>query len=145
MKYIPAVTRVLLGLVFFVFGLNFFLHFIPQPQNIPPAAASFAGALFASGYFFVMLKVIEISSGLLLLANRFVPLVLTILAPIIVNIFAFHLFLEPAGLPLAIFIIVLEIANAWFYRDAFRSVVAFRTTPAAPASTTHGAREHAHA
>ncbi|MGH7284961.1 MAG: DoxX family protein [Polyangiaceae bacterium] len=145
MKYIPTVTRVLQGLVFFVFGLNFFLHFIPQPQNIPPAAASFAGALFASGYFFVLLKVIEVASGVALLANRFVPLALTVLAPIVVNIFAFHLFLEPAGLPLAIPIVILEIANAWFYRDAFRSVVVLRATPSLPKSDAHDVREHAHA
>ena len=144
MKYIPTVTRVLLGLVFFVFGLNFFLHFIPQPPP-PPAAAAFAGALFASGYFFVLLKIVEIGSGLALLANRFVPLALTVLAPVIVNIVAFHLFLEPSGLPLAIFIVVLEVANAWFYRDAFRSVVVARATPALPKSSDEPVDEHAHA
>ena len=144
MKYIPTVTRVLLGLVFFVFGLNFFLHFIPQPPP-PPAAAAFAGALFASGYFFVMLKVIEVASGALLLANRFVPLVLTILAPIVVNIVAFHLFLEPSGLPVAVVVLALEIANAWFYRDAFRSVVVARATPALPKSSDEPVDEHAHA
>ena len=146
MKHIPTVTRVLEGLVFFVFGLNFFFHFIPQPQNVPPAAASFAGALFASGYFFVLLKVIEVASGIALLANRFVPLALTILAPIVVNILAFHLFLEPAGLPVAIVVVALEIANAWFYRDAFRSVVAARVTPAVPKSSgSRESHEHAHA
>ena len=144
MKYVPTVTRVLLGLVFFVFGLNFFLHFIPQPSP-PPAAAAFAGALFASGYFFLLLKIVEISSGLALLVNRFVPLALTVLAPVIVNIVAFHLFLEPSGLPLAIFIVVLEVANAWFYRGAFRSVVAARATPASPKSTHDAIDEHAHA
>lgn len=145
MRHIPTVARVLLGLVFFVFGLNFFLHFIPQPPP-PPAAASFAGALFASGYFFVMLKVIEVVSGALLLSNRFVPLVLTVLAPIVVNIFAFHLFLEPSGLPVAIFVVALEIYLAWAYRDAYRSVLVAKAVPAVSSSKEQDeTREHAHA
>jgi putative oxidoreductase len=121
-------ARVLLGLIFFVFGLNFFLHFIPQPPPSGPAGA-FAGALFATGYFFVVLKVIEIVSGALLLAGRFVPLVLAVLAPIVINILLFHGFLAPAGVPLAIVVLALELFLAWSYRSVYRPMLAARATP----------------
>ena len=119
-----AVTgaRFVLGLVFFVFGLNGFLHFIPQP---PPsgAAGDFAGALFASGYFFPLLKGTEVIAGALLLAGRFVPLALAVLAPIVVNIVAFHAFLAPQGLPLAIVVLALEVGLAWAHRSVYRPML----------------------
>src|SRR6266404_1296969 len=98
-KHLPTAARLFLGLVFTVFGLNFFLHFIPAPPPAPRAGA-FAGALFASGYLFPLLKTTEVVAGLLLLSGRFVPLALAVLAPIIVNIVGFHLFLAPSGIPL---------------------------------------------
>jgi uncharacterized membrane protein YphA (DoxX/SURF4 family) len=117
-------ARVLLGLVFVVFGLNGFLHFLPQPP-MPEGAQAFAGALFATGYFFPLLKGTEIVAGSLLLSGRYVPLALTLLAPIVVNIVAFHVFLAPGiGLPLAI--LVLELFLAWAYRAAFRPMLAAR-------------------
>jgi uncharacterized membrane protein YphA (DoxX/SURF4 family) len=121
-------ARVLLGLIFFVFGLNFFLHFIPQPPPSGPAGA-FAGALFATGYFFVVLKVIEIVSGALLLAGRFVPLVLAVLAPIVIHILLFHGFLAPAGIPLAVVVLALELFLAWSYRSVYRPMLAARAAP----------------
>ncbi len=129
MRYLPLAARVLLGLVFFVFGLNGFFHFIPQPPP-PPAAGAFAGALFASGYFFPLLKTVETLSGLLLLAGRFVPLALTALAPIVVNIFFFHAFLHPGGLPLAVVLLVLEAFLAWSYRSAFAPLLKANAQPA---------------
>src|SRR5882672_11243662 len=98
-KYLPTAARLLLGLVFTVFGLNFFFHFIPTPSPPPPRAAAFAGALFASGYLFPLLKTTEVVAGILLLAGRFVPLALAALAPIVINIVGFHLFLAPSGIP----------------------------------------------
>jgi putative oxidoreductase len=91
MKVASMIVRILLGIIFLVFGLNGFLHFIPMP---PPAgiAGQFFGALFA----------LQAIGGLLLLANRYVPLALTILGPIVVNILCFHALMAPAGLPLAI-------------------------------------------
>jgi len=125
-------ARVLLGLIFFVFGLNFFLNFIP-PHPMPAAAGAFAGALFASGYLFVVLKVVEVASGLLLLAGIFVPLALALLAPIVVNIVLFHAFLAPSGLPLALLVLALEIFLAWSYRSAYRPMLALRVAPTEPA------------
>jgi uncharacterized membrane protein YphA (DoxX/SURF4 family) len=119
---IPLIVRVLLGLVFFVFGLNGFLNFIPMP---PPAgrAGDFMGGLGASGYFWPLLAVTETLCGAALLAGRFVPLALVVLAPIVVNIVLFHVVLAPEGLPMAIIVLACEAYLAWAYRDSFRGVL----------------------
>lgn len=122
----PEVARVLLGLVFFVFGLNGFLHFIPEPSH-DGVAATFLGGLAASGYFFPLLKGTEVVAGALLLANRFVPLALVVLAPVIVNIVAFHAALDPKGLGLAIVLLALEIGLAYAHRKAFAPILSART------------------
>src|SRR5262245_9616260 len=108
----PTAARVLLGLVFTVFGLNGFFHFLPGP---PPqrAAAAFMAGLAATGYFFPLLMGTQTAVGLLLLSGRFVPLALTVLAPITVNILAFHVALAPEGLPLALFVLGLQLFLAW--------------------------------
>ncbi|MGA2420638.1 MAG: hypothetical protein ABSG69_11180 [Candidatus Acidiferrum sp.] len=105
MKIASLIARLLLGLIFLVFGLNGFLNFIPMP---PPTgiAAQFVGALFAS-HFYIVLFALQVIGGLLLLANLFVPLALVLLGPVIFNIFFFHLLMAPAGLPLAIVVVVL--------------------------------------
>jgi hypothetical protein len=120
-RYFPVAARYLLGLIFFVFGLNGFLSFIPAPP-LPEPAAAFGLALFKSGYFLPMLKTIEIAAGVALLSNRFVPLALAVLAPIVVNIFAFHFFLG-GGIVLPIGLIALELYLAWSYRDVFRPML----------------------
>jgi uncharacterized membrane protein YphA (DoxX/SURF4 family) len=124
---LPTAVRILLGLVFFVFGLNGFLHFLPQPP-MPAAAGAFVGGLASAGYFFPLLKGTEVVAGILLLSNRFVPLALTVLAPIVVNIVAFHVLLAPSPGMVAL-LLGAEIYLAWVYRGAFRSVLAARTAP----------------
>lgn len=120
-----TVVRSLLGLIFLVFGLNFFLHFIPMPPPPanPGAAESFTGGLFQAGYFFPMLKGIEVLLGGFLLLNFFTPLSLVILAPISINILLFHLFLAPAGIGMSILIVVLHIYLFWAYRKSFRTIL----------------------
>jgi len=86
-------------------------------------------ALFASGYFFPLLKGTEIVAGVLLLGNRFVPLALTLLAPVLVNIVAFHAFLAPVGLPIPIVLAAGELYLAWSYRDAFAPMLRARVEP----------------
>jgi uncharacterized membrane protein YphA (DoxX/SURF4 family) len=125
-KHVPTAARLFLGLVFTVFGLNFFLHFLPMPAA-PPRAAAFAGALFASGYLFQLLKTIEVAAGLLLLSGFLVPLALAVLAPIVINIVGFHLFLEPSGLPLPLVVLAAELFLAWSYRAAFAPMLQLRT------------------
>jgi hypothetical protein len=139
-KKIPAAARILLGLIFTVFGLNGFLHFLPQPPMAAGPGLNFVMGLLGTGYFFPFLKGTEVISGLLLLSNRFVPLVLTVLAPIVLNIVAFHTFLAPSGVPLAVVVLALEGYLAWSYRGTFAGVVHAKNEPtaslaAAPASS----------
>jgi uncharacterized membrane protein YphA (DoxX/SURF4 family) len=121
-------ARILLGLIFFVFGLNGFLHFIPQPPISGPPA-DFFKLLVGSGYLFQLLKSTEVIAGALLLSGRFVPLALTVLAPVVVNIVAFHAFLAPSGLPLPLVVVALEIYLAWSYRSAFRPMLRSAVQP----------------
>jgi hypothetical protein len=139
-RHLAAASRLLLGLIFAVFGLNFFLHFLPQP-GVPPAAAAFAGALFASGYVFPVIKSIEVVAGVLLLTRTAVPFALVLLAPIIVNIVAFHALLAPAGLPLALVVLATELHLAWVHRRAFAPLFA-RSTKAANEPATRVGRSH---
>ncbi len=107
MKIAVLIARILLGLLFTVFGLNGFLHFIPMP---PPTglAGQYMGALFLSHYL-VTIFLVQLVGGLLLLVNRYVPLALVLLGPVLVNILLFHACMAPAGLPMALFATVL-----WF-------------------------------
>ena len=118
-------ARTLLGAIFVVFGLNGFFNFIPMPP-LPEVAGQFLGGLGSSGYFFPFLKTTEILVGLLLLANILTPLALTILAPITLNIVAFHAFLAPAGMALPILILVLNVYLAWVYRAYYRQLLTIR-------------------
>ena len=122
MKKSTLIVRLLLGLIFFVFGLNGFFNFIPMPTNLPEKMVAFSSGLMASGYFFPLLKGTEVVCGLLLLSGAFVPLALIVLAPIIINIILVHAFLEPSGLPLAVIIAALEIYLA-FFASPYREIV----------------------
>jgi uncharacterized membrane protein YphA (DoxX/SURF4 family) len=124
----PSASRILLGLIFFVFGLNGFLQFMPQPP-MPEKAGVFLGALAATGYMFPLIKGVEVVAGALLLSNRFVPLGLAVIAPNVVNILLFHAVLAPGGLPIALMVLALEIFTAWSYRDAYASMLHARTAP----------------
>ena len=123
MKIAVLIARILLGLVFLVFGLTFFFHFIPQPPPPPGKAGAFEGGLFGAGYFFPFLKMIESISGLFLLINRFTPLFVLVLFPIIINIFLFHSYLLPEGLPMVIPITLLELFLIYAYRKYYMSIL----------------------
>jgi uncharacterized membrane protein YphA (DoxX/SURF4 family) len=125
-RYLPTVARVLLGLIFLVTGLNGFLNFLPQPPGMPERAIAFGVALLNTGYMMPLLMGTQVIAGILLLSNRFVPLALAVLAPIVVNIVAFHLFLAPSGLVLAVLVLALEIYLAWTYRRVYRPMLAMR-------------------
>lgn len=120
MKIVYTVARYLLGFIFLVFGLNGFLHFIPMAPP-PGVAGQFMGALFVSHYL-VVIFLFELIPALLLLINRYTPLALAILAPIIVNIFFFHAFMAPSGLPLAILVVVLWLLTFASLRSAFAGI-----------------------
>src|SRR5467141_887364 len=120
MKILTNISRFLLGLIFLVFGLNGFLHFIPMP---PPSgvAGQFLEAMFVSRYLLVV-SGLQVISGALLLINRYVPLALTILGPIIVNILLFHGLMNPAGIGLAVFVAILWAVVFVSVRSAFAGI-----------------------
>lgn len=117
-----TVARLLLGLGFFVFGLNGFLGFLPNPEHTG-AAGAYLGGLAAAGYMFPFIKGTELVVGVLLLANRFVPLALTVLAPVMLNIVAFHLFLEPATIVVPLVLLALQLYLAYSYRTVFAPIL----------------------
>ena len=135
-------ARLLLGAIFAVFGLNGFLNFLPAPA-LEGAAAVFLGGLGASGYMFPLIKGTELLAGLALLSNRFVPLALTVLAPIVLNIVAFHAFLAPAGMALPLIATALGIYLAYTERAVFAPVLRARPVDAVPRGET--SRDHASA
>ena len=122
MKIATIIVRVLLGLMFVVFGSNVFFHFIPMPPQKPSLATDFSKALMESNYMYVV-GFLQVAGGLLILIGRYVPLGLTLLGPVIVNILLFHLFLEPTGLPIAIVVAVLALFLLWRYRTNFAGLV----------------------
>ena len=124
MKIAFLVARILLGLLFTVFGLNGFLHFIPS--SLPSGlAGQYVGALYVSHYL-VVVFLLQLIGGLLLLVNRFVPLALVLLGPVIVNILLFHAFLAPEGLPMALFATILWFVVFAGVRKAFDGVLVQR-------------------
>jgi hypothetical protein len=107
--------------VFVVFGSNAFLHFIPMPPMQGPSGA-FLGAMAETGYLKVV-AALQVAGGLILLLGRFVPLGLTLLGPVIVNILCFHIFMDRAGLSLALLVAVLALFLLWRYRTNFAGLV----------------------
>ncbi|MGH7951289.1 MAG: hypothetical protein ACREFE_05145 [Limisphaerales bacterium] len=120
MKIATIIARVLLGLIFVVFGSNLLLHFIPMPAPAGQAGAFF-GALYQTHYIYVVATV-QVAGGLLLF-TRYVPLGLTLLGPVIVNILTFHVCMAPSGLPLASIVAILALFLLWRYRENFAGLV----------------------
>src|SRR4029077_10015052 len=125
MKYVFVIARVLLGLVFTVFGLNAFLHFFPNPP-VPGLAGQFMGALLGSHYYVIAFGT-ELIGGVLLLSNRYVPLALTMLGPVIVNILSFHMFLDSENVAPAIVVTVLWFVVFWRARNSFAGLFVAKT------------------
>jgi putative oxidoreductase len=127
MKIAALIARFLLGLLFLVFGLNGFLHFIPAQPLHPGTAGQFLGALFAS-HFLLVVSALQAAGGVLLLVNRYVPLALVLLGPVIVNIFFFHLLMDKRGLPVAIVVVILWGILAFRHRQYFSGIFVQRTS-----------------
>jgi hypothetical protein len=121
MKTASLIARYLLGVIFLVFGLNGFLPFIPMPAP-SGVAGQFMGAMFVSHYL-VIVFLLQLIPAILLLMNRYVPLALVLLGPVIVNIFLFHCFMAPSGLPLATVVAILWVLVAAGVRPAFSGIL----------------------
>lgn len=133
MSKLPLVARLLLGLIFFVFGLNGFLHFIPTPPPPEGPAGTLLAGFIAAGYFLPVVAGTQVLSGALLLAGQFVPLALTLLAPVIVQILLFHAFLAPAaaGWPVPLLALACEVYLAFAYKSSFAPMLRRDARPGA--------------
>ena len=118
---LESVLRRILGLIFVIGPVAAAFHLAPEP-SLPPNGAAFVGALAGSGYMLPLLWATEIVGGVLLLLGAAVPFALVLLAPIVVNIIAFHLVLAPNGLPIALAVGILEIVLAWAHRHTFATL-----------------------
>jgi putative oxidoreductase len=129
MRIAAVIARYLAGVIFLVMGLNGFLHFIPLP---PPTgvAGQFMGALYVSHYLWVIFG-FQVLGGLLLLVNRYVPLAVALLAPVLVNILTFHVLMAPAGLPMALFVAILWVLIFIQVGPAFSGLFQSRWEPRA--------------
>jgi len=126
MKILTLIARLLLGLTFVVLGLNGFLNFLsmgPMPSGL---AGQFIGALVLSHYFWVV-AALQIAGGVLLLVNRFVPLGLVLLGPVIVNILLYHVLMNPAGIALALVVTILWLIVFYAHRQYFSGIFVQRT------------------
>jgi len=127
-RFFTHIARVILGLAFLLFGLNGFLNFIPAPPDIPQDIITVSMALTKAGYMNVV-SAVEILAAVLLLINRFVPLALTLLAPILVGILTFHIALQPKTIGPGVVVTLLELFLAYSYRKVFCPMLAAKVAP----------------
>ncbi len=136
LRFLPAIARILMGLMFFIFGLNGFLNFIPQPKEaMPEGVTALMTGFMKSGYMMPLIFGTQTLVGALLLLNCFVPLALAFIAPVIVNIIAFHLCLMPSTIAPGIVVLGLELYLAWSYRKVFAPMLACKVKPGTDAGT----------
>ena len=134
MKTAANISRYILGLLFTVFGLNGFLHFIHQPPPANPVALQFFVAVSASHYMIVVFLV-QLVGGLLLLSGRYVPLALAILAPVLVNIPNYHITMDPGGIGAGLVATILWVMVFLRYRSSFAHI--FQQRPAEETAPAH--------
>ncbi|MFN9066375.1 MAG: DoxX family membrane protein [Bdellovibrionales bacterium] len=125
MKYFKLGSRTVLGLIYFVFGLNFFFQFLPVPPS-SEEMQKLTGAIYMSGYLFQFIKITEIFGGLMLMTNLFTPLALIILAPITLNILAMHAFLDPSGLVIGSLLTILHVALGVLYFKHYKAMLVMK-------------------
>ena len=117
MKIVAIIARILLGLTFLVFGLNGFLNFMHAP--LPPGLAGTFLTTLVVSHFVYFVSGVQVIAGALLLVNQFVPLALALLAPVLYNILAFHITMQPSGLPPGLIASILWLILVWRLRDYF--------------------------
>jgi putative oxidoreductase len=126
MRITALIARILLGLIFFVFGLNGFLHFFPMGPMPTGLAGQYITVMMQSHYFYFVAAV-QVVGGALLLIGRYIPLGLTLLGPVIVNIIIYHLLMELKGIPMAIIVTILWAIVFYRNRQYFSGVFAQKT------------------
>jgi len=132
-RYSSIVARLLMGLAFFVFGLNGFLNFMPPPKDpMPDSAMQFMQGMMGTGYMFKLVAGTQLVVGVLLLLNLFVPLALILIMPVLVNIILFHVLLVPKGFVPGAVLMVLELYLAWAYRQYYIPLFIPKARPGVP-------------
>lgn len=126
MKIVALISRILVGLIFTFFGLNGLLNFLPQPPLPPGPAGQFVMAMFASHYLY-LIAAVQVISGVLLLINRYVPLAIVLLGPMLVNILAFHILMYHTGIVTALVVAILWCILAYYYRQHLACIFVQRT------------------
>jgi putative oxidoreductase len=119
MKKATTVSRILLGFIYLVFGLDYFLLFIPYQPNHTGRVAAFKAALMGVGYFYPMIKSIQIVGGISLLVNRYAPFFAVVLFPISLNVLLYHTILVPSGWLMGVFLIVPNLFLGYAYRKYY--------------------------
>src|ERR1700759_3224282 len=119
MKVTTIILRTLLGVIYLIFGLDYFLHFIPYQPLHTGAAGAFIAGLKGTGYFYPMQKVIQITCGLSLLFNRWAPFSAVVLFPISLNVLLFHTILVPSGWLMGLLLIGPNLLLGWGYRKYY--------------------------
>lgn len=122
---LPLAARIILGLIFLLSGIVGLFNLVPPPDNLPQDMVTFMNGMMATKYLFPLVKGTEIVCGALLILGVFVPLALIVLAPVVLNIFLLHVFMQPSGLPIAVFIGALEVYLAFFakpYSEIVRQI-----------------------
>ncbi len=119
MKIVTTISRILLGFIYLVFGLDYFLHFIPYEPNHTGRVAAFKAGLKGVGYFYPMLKSIQIIGGLSLVVNQYAPFFAVVLFPISLNVFLYHTILVPSGWLMGVLLIVPNLFLGYAYRKYY--------------------------
>jgi hypothetical protein len=129
MRFVPHIARILMGLIFFAAGLVGLILHPPPKDPMPETVTALLNAFTNTHYMMPMISGTEALAGLLLLINRFVPLALALIAPVIVNIILFHVFLMPSGIAPGIVVLLCEIYLAWTYRQVYAPMLAAKVKP----------------
>ena len=122
MKKATFISRILLGFIYLVFGLDYFLHFIPYQPNHTGRVAAFKAGLMGVGYFYPMLKSIQIVGGTSLLINRYAPFFAVVLFPISVNVLLYHTILVPSGWLMGVLLIAPNVFLGYAYRTYYKGM-----------------------
>jgi len=122
MKTATIVSRTLLGFIYLVFGLDYFLHFIPYEPNHTGRVAAFKSGLIGVGYFYPMIKSIQIVGGISLLINQYAPFFAVVLFPISVNVFLYHTILVPSGWWMGVLLIGTNLFLGYAYWKYYRGM-----------------------
>ena len=128
MKVAMLIVRTLMGLLFLFASIVDLFNLVPKPE-LTGTVKSFNEGLDSVGYFFPMLKITELLCGLAIVTGYYVPLATVVIAPIIVNIFMFHAFIDRTGLPVAIFLVLANIFVAYYYRDSYKDLLRAKPAP----------------